>query len=55
MKVGPIVANPVKGDYSRLDPVRYPEIQLRYENEFKDNYSKTLKVMIVDITKILKK
>lgn len=35
------------------DQVRYPGIQLRYESEFKGDYSKMLKVLKVGIIKFL--
>lgn len=36
------------------DPVRFPNIQKKLEDEIKKNFDFTLKVMIVEITKILK-
>lgn len=35
------------------DQVRYPKVQLRYEGEFQENYSKMLKVLKVGIIKFL--
>lgn len=41
-------------DNSSKDPVRHPNIQTVYENEMKRNYSSSLKVMKVQLTKIIK-
>ncbi len=36
------------------DPVRYPMVQKRLESEVKSNFDSTLKVMLIEITKVLK-
>lgn len=37
------------------DPVRFPKIQNRIENTFKDNFDKSMKVLQVQIVKTLTK
>lgn len=37
-----------------VDPIRFPKVQKRLEDEFKKNFDSTLKVITVGITKILK-
>jgi len=37
----------------RKDPVRYPKVQVEYENEFVENYSKTLKTIKVNLIQLL--
>jgi hypothetical protein len=37
------------------DFVRYPKIQLKYESDFKDDYSKMIKVLKVSIIQTLYK
>lgn len=47
----------MKIDYKKVqpikDPVRYPKIQSNLENRMKDNYKKSIDVMMLDITRIL--
>ena len=37
------------------DPVRYPKVQTRVENQFKENFENSLKVLQVQIVKVLTK
>jgi hypothetical protein len=37
------------------DMVRYPKIQLRYEGDFKEDYSKMIKVLKIGIIQIINK
>ena len=40
--------------YTPVDPVRYPKIQTKLEEEVKKNFRATLDVITVKIAKILK-
>lgn len=37
------------------DPVRFPLVQKALENQMKKNFDSSIKVMLIEITKVLKK
>ena len=53
--MGNLKFSPVNTDKPKGDPIRYPEVQVKYEQEFKENYSKMLKAIKVGIlTELIK-
>lgn len=40
--------------YTPQDKVRFPKVQKKLEDEIKNNFDSSLKVILVQITKILK-
>lgn len=43
----------IKDTEKGKDPIRYPKIQVEYEKEFKENYSKTLKTIKVGLIQLI--
>lgn len=48
-------ANNLKFSPVIKDPVRYPKVQTRVENQFKENFENSLKVLQIQIVKVLTK